>query len=243
MIPGGRATARACIIWRETGQAGHLPHPAGTTVQPRAESMGVGSRIPARPSGMTRDSSRRFREATGAAWISCGSCRIAPGRHGPRHGRRREFVVPSPDGRWYAYVSDHRDVRRYTCVRWAAATSSCRCRSTGLRNRSGRATGGIFYRGRHPRARTGGRKASARRRAAVLKRTGLFDVSGYDAAAPHANYDVSPDGAGSSSRARTERPHRRAQNVPELARRMAEAAPGGGAGESAPSASQGSPHT
>ena len=64
----------------------------------------------------------------------------------------------------------------------------------------------------------------------VLRRTRLFDVSGYDTAAPHANYDVSPDGRWFVL-ARPDGANHIVvlQNVPELARRIAERS--GGRGE------------
>ena len=59
----------------------------------------------------------------------------------------------------------------------------------------------------------------------MVSRTDLFDVSGYDAAAPHANYDVSPDGSWFVFARRGGTNHIVVlQNVPELARRIARGA-------------------
>ena len=57
---------------------------------------------------------------------------------------------------------------------------------------------------------------------AVMKRTRLFDVSSFDTATPHANYDVSPDGSWFVFARRSSSDHIvLLQNVPELARRAA----------------------
>jgi hypothetical protein len=57
---------------------------------------------------------------------------------------------------------------------------------------------------------------------AVGARSDLFDVSAYDGAAPHANYDVSPDGRWFVFVRRGDANHIVVlQNVPELARRLA----------------------
>ena len=59
----------------------------------------------------------------------------------------------------------------------------------------------------------------------VVSHTTLFDVSGYDTSAPHANYDVSPDGSWFDFARRGGTNHIVVlQNVPELARRMARGA-------------------
>jgi hypothetical protein len=58
----------------------------------------------------------------------------------------------------------------------------------------------------------------------VLSRTSLFDVSDYDTAAPHANYDVSPDGTWFVFARRVGADHIVVlQNVPELVRRLSRA--------------------
>jgi hypothetical protein len=59
----------------------------------------------------------------------------------------------------------------------------------------------------------------------VLTRTRRFDISGYDTAAPHANYNVSPDGRWFVF-ARPDGANHIVvlQNVPEPARRMVGAA-------------------
>lgn len=59
----------------------------------------------------------------------------------------------------------------------------------------------------------------------VVDRTELFDVSEFDAAGPHANYDVSPDGSWFVFARRGGTNHIvELQNVHELARRIARGA-------------------
>ena len=56
----------------------------------------------------------------------------------------------------------------------------------------------------------------------VLQRTRLFDVSSFDTATPHANYDVAPDGSWFVFARRSSSDYIVVlQNVPELARRAA----------------------
>lgn len=55
----------------------------------------------------------------------------------------------------------------------------------------------------------------------VVRRTGLFDVSTFDSATPHAHDDVSPDGRWFVFGRRSGSDHIvLRQNLPELARRM-----------------------
>ena len=129
------------------------------------------------------------------------------------------FVVASPDGRWYAYVSDHSgrpelylrslggsDVQLQVSVDGA---------SEPVWSRDGRE---IFY-------RAGSKLVAAQLRLGdeptVVARAELFNVSEYDAAAPHANYDVSPDGSWFVFARRGGANHIVVlQNVPELVRRI-----------------------
>jgi len=137
------------------------------------------------------------------------------------------FVVPSPDGHWFAYISDQSG-RPELYVRALGGSNvqlqvSLDGASEPVWWRDGR---GLFYR----RATANGAELVAATLALgpeprVVTHTSLFDVSSFDTAAPHANYDVSPDGswfvfarrAGSDYIAVL-------QNVPELARRIARGA-------------------
>jgi Tol biopolymer transport system component len=138
------------------------------------------------------------------------------------------YVVPSPDGRWFAYLSDHSG-RPEVYVR-ALGESDVQLQvsvdgaSEPVWSRDGRE---LFYR----RATPGGADlvAAALQLDAeprVVSRTRLFDVSGFDTGAPHANYDVSPDGRWFVFARRGGADHIVVlQNVPELARRIARGTP------------------
>jgi Tol biopolymer transport system component len=133
------------------------------------------------------------------------------------------YVVVSPDGRWFAYTSDHSgrpelylralrgsDVQLQVSVDGATEP---------MWSRDGRE---IFY-------RAGSRLVAAQLQLgadpSVVSRTSLFDVSVYDAAGPHANYDVSPDGTWFVFARRGGTNHIVViQNVAELARRLARGA-------------------
>ena len=134
------------------------------------------------------------------------------------------YVVPSPDGRWFAYVSDHSG-RPEVYLRALTGSDvqlqvSIDGASEPVWSRDGRE---LFYRGATPE---GTELVAAALQFGpepqVLRRTRLFDLSGYDTAAPHANYDVSPDGRWFVF-ARPDGANHIVvlQNVPELARRMA----------------------
>jgi serine/threonine-protein kinase len=134
------------------------------------------------------------------------------------------YVVPSPDGRWFAYVSDHSG-RPEVYLRALTGSDvqlqvSVDGASEPVWSRDGRE---IFYRQATPKGTV--LVAAALRLDAeprVLTRSILFDISGYDTAAPHANYDVSPDGRWFVF-ARPDGANHIVvlQNVPELARRVA----------------------
>jgi dipeptidyl aminopeptidase/acylaminoacyl peptidase len=134
------------------------------------------------------------------------------------------YVVPSPDGRWFAYVSDHSG-RPEVYLRALTGSDvqlqvSVDGASEPVWSRDGRE---IFYRQATPKGTV--LVAAALRLDAeprVLTRSTLFDISGYDTAAPHANYDVSPDGRWFVF-ARPDGANHIVvlQNVPELARRVA----------------------
>ncbi|HMG19121.1 MAG TPA: hypothetical protein VK573_10380, partial [Gemmatimonadales bacterium] len=145
-------------------------------------------------------------------------------------GADETFVVPSPDGRWFAYVSDHSG-RPELYVRALTGSDvqlqvSLDGASEPVWSRDGRE---IFYR----RATAAGAELVAATlqlgaEPRVVTRASLFDVSSFDAATPHANYDVSPDGRWFVfTRRRSSDYIVVLQNVPELARRIARAAGAG----------------
>jgi len=137
------------------------------------------------------------------------------------------YVVPSPDGRWFAYVSDHSG-RPEVYLRALTGSDvqlqvSVDGASEPVWSRDGRE---LFYRRATPRGTelvAAALQFGAELR--VLTRAKLFDISGYDTAAPHANYDVSPDGRWFVF-ARPDGANHVVvlQNVPELARRIARGA-------------------
>jgi eukaryotic-like serine/threonine-protein kinase len=134
------------------------------------------------------------------------------------------YVVPSPDGRWFAYVSDHSG-RPEVYLRALTGSDvqlqvSVDGASEPVWSRDGRE---LFYRRATPKGTelvAAALQFGAEPR--VLTRRKLFDISGYDTAAPHANYDVSPDGRWFVF-ARPDGANHVVvlQNVPELARRIA----------------------
>jgi Tol biopolymer transport system component len=133
------------------------------------------------------------------------------------------FVVASPDGRWYAYVSDHSGRPELYLRSLGGSDAQLQVSVDGASepvwSRDGRE---IFY-------RAGSSLIAAQLRLGeepgVVTRAELFNVSEYDAAAPHANYDVSPDGSWFVFARRGSANHIVVlQNVPELARRIARGA-------------------
>jgi serine/threonine-protein kinase len=130
------------------------------------------------------------------------------------------FAVASPDGRWYAYISDHSS-RPELYIRSLGASDvqlqvSVDGATEPVWSRDGRE---IFY-------RSGSKLLSARLQLgsepSVIDRKELFEVTGYDAAAPHAAYDVSPDGRWFVFARRGGANHIVVlQNVAELVRRIA----------------------
>ncbi len=139
------------------------------------------------------------------------------------------YGVPSPDGRWYAFVSDHGG-RPEVFVRSlvgddAELQVSLDGGSEPMWSADGRE---LFFRGDTP---SGARLLAARLALGadprVLSRAELFDVQTFDTATPHANFDVSPDGRHFVFVRRTWASGVTViQNLPELARRLAR---GGGA--------------
>jgi serine/threonine-protein kinase len=130
------------------------------------------------------------------------------------------YAVVSPNGRWFAYTSDHSG-RPELYVRSLAGDDvqvqvSVDGASEPVWSRDGRE---IFF-------RAGAKLIAARlqlgSQPGVETRTELFDVSRFDAAGPHANYDVSPDGSWFVFARRGGTNHIVVlQNVHELARRIA----------------------
>jgi hypothetical protein len=134
------------------------------------------------------------------------------------------FVVPSPDGRWFAYTSDHSG-RPELYLRSLGGSDvhlavSLDGASEPVWSRDGSE---LFY--RRPTA-NGAELVSATLSLGleprVVKRTALFDVSGFDTASPHANFDVSPDGRWFVFARRSGADYVMVlQNLPELVRRTA----------------------
>jgi len=142
-------------------------------------------------------------------------------------GADESWAVPSPDGRWMAMISDVSG-RPEAYVRAldgsdAQLQVSVNGGAEPVWSRDGRE---LFY--REPTAGGADLMAAALQLGPtprVLSRTRLFDVTSYDAAAPHANYDVSPDGRSFVFVRRNESGHIVVlQNVPELARRLSSGA-------------------
>jgi len=134
------------------------------------------------------------------------------------------YVVPSPDGKWFAYISDQSG-RPELYLRSLSGLDvqlqvSLDGASEPVWSRDGRE---LFYRRPTP---NGAELVSAAMQLdaqpKVLGRTKLFDVSGFDTATPHANYDVAPDGRSFVFVRRAGGTHIVVlQNVPEMARRLA----------------------
>jgi serine/threonine-protein kinase len=133
------------------------------------------------------------------------------------------YVVVSPDGRWFAYTSDHSGRPELYLRALSGSDVQLQVSVDGatepMWSRDGRE---IFY-------RAGSRLVAAQLQLgadpSVVSRTSLFDVSAYDAAGPHANYDVSPDGTWFVFARRGGTNHIVViQNVAELARRLARGA-------------------
>jgi Tol biopolymer transport system component len=196
----------------------------GTTTPARAESMAV--EISHTGSAVRGDSSV-VTTVTGAKGRGLDIVRVVPRRASVDTLLGTEadetFAAASPDGHWYAYVSDHSG-RPELYLRSLGGSDvqlqiSVDGASEPVWSRDGRE---IFY-------RAGTRLVAAQLRLgadpSVVSRQDLFNVSGYDEAAPHANYDVSPDGSWFVFARRGGANHIVIlQNVPELARRIARGA-------------------
>jgi Tol biopolymer transport system component len=193
----------------------------GTTAPARAESLVVevahtGMRV--------RGDSSLITTVAGAKGRGLDIVRIVPGsaKVDTLLGTEADetFAAVSPDGRWFAYVSDHSS-RPELYIRSLSGSDvqlqvSVDGASEPVWARDGRE---IFY-------RSGTKLLAARLQLGtepiVIDRKELFDVTGYDAAAPHAAYDVSPDGSWFVFARRGGANHIVVlQNVAELARRAA----------------------
>ena len=138
------------------------------------------------------------------------------------------WAAPSPDGKWLALVSDQTGAPE-VFVRTLEGTETWTQVSVGggtepMWSRNGRE---LFY-----RRTTGGRAwlvaAELRLNAGVevIRRTDLFDVSDYDSAQPHANYDVTADGQTFVMIRRSPASYIVViQNLPELVRRLQSGTP------------------
>ena len=203
----------------------------GTTVPPRAESLGVELAYTGTP--LARDLGF-LTTVPGSAGRGLDIVRLGPRGAGAdtllATAADESYVVPSPDGRWFAYVSDHSG-RPEVYLRGLAGSDvqlqvSVDAASEPVWSRDGRE---LYYRQATPRGTeliAASLQLGSEPR--VLARTRLFDISGFDTAAPHANYDVSPDGRWFVF-ARPDGANHIVvlQNVPELARRLARGGEGG----------------
>jgi serine/threonine-protein kinase len=197
----------------------------GTTAAPKAESMRVAVSYTGTPLG---NDAGFLTTVLGNAGRGLDIVRLGPRGSAVdtllATAADESYVVPSPDGRWFAYVSDHSG-RPEVYLRALTGSDvqlqvSVDGASEPVWSRDGRE---LFYRRATP---TGTELVAAALQFGaeprVLTRTRLFDISGYDTAAPHANYDVSPDGRWFVF-ARPDGANHIVvlQNVPELARRIA----------------------
>jgi tRNA A-37 threonylcarbamoyl transferase component Bud32 len=196
----------------------------GTTAPPQHESTGVALSYTGTP---LAGGAGLLTSVAGNAGRGLDIVRLGPKGHPVdtllATGADESYVVPSPDGRWFAYVSDHSG-RPEVYLRALGGSDvqlqvSVDGASEPVWSRDGRE---LFYRRATPKGTelvAAALQLGAEPR--VLTRTSLFDISGYDTAAPHANYDVSPDGRWFVF-ARPDGANHIVvlQNVPELARRI-----------------------
>jgi serine/threonine-protein kinase len=196
----------------------------GTTAPARAESMFVeishtGSRIPGDSSVLTTVPGRNGRGLDIVRMLPRST--VVDTLLGS--DADESFAVVSPAGRWYAYVSDHSGRPELYIRALGGSDVQLQVSDDGAQepvwSRDGKE---IFY-------RSGSKLVAAKLQfdaePSVVSRAILFDVSGFDASAPHANYDVSPDGSWFVFARRGGTNHIVVlQNVPELARRIARGA-------------------
>ena len=199
----------------------------GTTLVPRAESTAVALSY----TGTPMPDGRFLSVVSGTAGHGLDVVRLAS-RGGAidtvlATAADESFAVPSPDGRWFAYISDHSGRPELYLRSLGDSDAQLQISLDGASepvwSRDGRE---IFYRGATP---NGAELIAAALHLGdeprVVTRTALFSVLEYDTATPHANYDVSPDGRWFVFARRGGANHVVVlQNVPELARRAARGA-------------------
>lgn len=110
---------------------------------------------------------------------------------------QEQFAVPSPDARWVAFVSDQSGQQEVYVRALTGATDHAQVSANGgtepVWSRDGRE---LFYRGNTratPELTVA--RVQTEPRFAVQSRRPLFPLADILGATPHANYDVSPDGA------------------------------------------------
>ena len=200
----------------------------GTTTPPRAESTGVNLSYTGTPLG---GDAGFLTTVPGQSGRGLDIVRLAPGGSAIdtllATAADEGYVVPSPDGRWFAYVSDHSGRPEVYLRALAGSDVQLQVSVDGATepvwSRDGQE---LFYRRATPKGtELVGATLQLGAEPGVLARTRLFDISGYDTAAPHANYDVSPDGRWFVFARPDGANHIMVlQNVPELARRIARGA-------------------
>jgi eukaryotic-like serine/threonine-protein kinase len=106
------------------------------------------------------------------------------------------YPALSPDGRWLAYVSDETNrMEVYVRPLQGGGSKVLVSQNGGTEPVWARDGHTLFYRSLGPRQQQLiAAPVEARADFQVLSRTALFDVAEYEAATPHANYDVMPDG-------------------------------------------------
>ena len=219
-------------VWDDDGRSFHyiaslgnrlIRHRAqlGTTAQPRADSAVIDFSYTGTP---IRGGTSVLTVVPGTSGRGLDIVRVTPGSPAVdtllKTNADETYVVPSPDGQWYAYTSDHsgrqelyirslsgRDVQLQVSVEGASEPMWSRNDAE------------IFY-------RVGPNLVAAKLQLGpeprVVDRVTLFDVSMFDTSGPHSDYDVSPDGSWFVFARRGSSKHIVVlQNVPELARRVA----------------------
>ena len=166
----------------------------GSTVQPRAESTGVDLSYTGTHLG---DDAGFLTTVPGSAGRGLDIVRLVPQGHRVdtvlATAADESYVVPSPDGRWFAYISDHSGRPEVYLRALSGSDVQLQVSVDGALPIWSRDGQELFYRRATPMGTelvAAALQLDAEPR--VLRRTRLFDVSGYDTAAPHANYDVSP---------------------------------------------------
>jgi serine/threonine-protein kinase len=195
--------------------------PLGTTAQPRADSNAIeisytGTLIGGGPAFLTMVPGRSGR--------GLDVVRMTPGTTvvDTLLGTEADetYAVASPDGRWFAYTSDHSGRAELYVRSLTGSNALLQVSNEGASEPMwSRNANEIFYRSG---TNLVGARLSLAGEPGVIDRKILFDVSQYDAAGPHSGYDVSPDGSWFVFARRGDASHIVVlQNVAELARRAA----------------------